>query len=194
MLQSRNWKILNIQPESDSECTARAWAVHAELSASSKTIYFERASINTRHCPLVFTIHPLGPTYDKCEKAASSTEEVRSFDIERTKINAGHARTFWARHVAPFISRTPHLTLSFGSPANVKKREKRRNIYLPKHPSAGMSRYTTVRGATRSRRLSDIIFLVVVGGREISSVFKSDRVLAINDDAVFLGGRAALII
>lgn len=28
----------------------------------------------------------------------------------------------------------------------------------------------------------------------ISSVFKSDRVLAINDDAVFLGGRAALII
>lgn len=67
--------------------------------------------------------------------------------------------------------------------------EKRRNIYLPKHPSAGMCRYTTVRGATRSRRLSDIIFL---GG--ISSVFKSDRVLAINDDAVFLEGRAALII
>lgn len=28
----------------------------------------------------------------------------------------------------------------------------------------------------------------------ISSVFNSDRVLAINDDAVFLGGRAALII
>lgn len=28
----------------------------------------------------------------------------------------------------------------------------------------------------------------------ISSVFKSDRVLAINDDAAFLGGRAALII
>lgn len=28
----------------------------------------------------------------------------------------------------------------------------------------------------------------------ISSVFESDRVLAINDDAVFLGGRAALII
>lgn len=55
-----------------------AGAVHAELSASSKTIYLERASINTRHCPLVFTIHPPSPIQDKFEKAASCIEEVRT--------------------------------------------------------------------------------------------------------------------
>lgn len=45
-------------------------------------------------------------------------------------------------------------------------------------------------GALRARAGYRILFSW--GG--ISSVFKSDRVLAINDDAVFLGGRAALII
>lgn len=57
---------------------ACAGAVHAELSASSKTIYLERASINTRHCPLVFTIHPLSLIQDKFEKAASTIEEVHT--------------------------------------------------------------------------------------------------------------------
>lgn len=57
---------------------AVAGAMHAELSASSKTIYLERVSINTRHCPLVFTIHPLSPIQDKCAKAASSRKQVHT--------------------------------------------------------------------------------------------------------------------
>lgn len=57
-----------------------------------------------------------------------------------------------------------------------------------------MSCYTTVRGATALAPAIGYYFLGGGGVREISSVFKSDRVLAINDDAVFLGGRAALII
>lgn len=64
-----------------------------------------------------------------------------------------------------------------------------RNAEIFTYPSIHRFR----RAALQSRRESDIIFLEE-GGGGFSSVFNSDRVLAINDDAVFLGGRAALII
>lgn len=59
--------------------------------------------------------------------------------------------------------------------------------YLPTQASIG-SDVLLLCGTT----LAPSIGYYFLGG--ISSVFKSDRVLAINDDAAFLGGRAALII
>lgn len=61
--------------------------------------------------------------------------------------------------------------------------------YLPTQASIGSDVSLTVAGGFTVAPGIGYYFL---GG--ISSVFKSDRVLAINDDAVFLGGRAALII
>ena len=77
-----------------------------------------------------------------------------------------------------------HLISSFSGSANME------NAEIFTYPS--IHRFGCVAKVRGCKRLKPGYRILFSWG--ISSVFKSDRVLAINDDAVFLGGRAALII
>lgn len=152
------------------------WRGHTQWIWNS--VYFERASINTCHCYTGFFSFIL--SIPSMMNGKPTNKNSLQFLIYFTKIKIHSFFSKCAQQSEQFVKYLD--ILSFTSPGNV---ETCWNIYLPKHPS--------VRMCCKERGYACAWYRILFSWG-ISSVFKSDRVLAINDDAVFLGGRAALII
>lgn len=142
-----------------------------------KTIYIERASINKCHCP--FTFYHL--SYQSLPRQMVKPASQKSLTHFKKKFKIHTFFSEGAQQSEQFIK---YLDIWYHVPARATL--KHAEIFT--YPS--IHRF----GCVAKLRGYACAWYRILFSWGISSVFKSDRVLAINDDAVFLGGRAALII
>lgn len=101
---------------------------------SRKRIYSERASINSCHCPLVFTICPINPFQDTRVKQQTHSNKSNISDIfsKKRKEEDMHTATITTACTSQLRAHTSkgaiyqisrHLISSFTSSANMKNAE-----------------------------------------------------------------------